>query len=51
MAISREEARARHTAETGHEQFSEAIYGVICDVCHNYVLMGPYQLPALLSPT
>ena len=39
MAISREEARKGHTAETGHEQFSDTVYGVICAACHNYILI------------
>jgi len=39
MAISRDQARQEHTAKTGHEQFSETIYGVICATCHNYILI------------
>jgi cytochrome c5 len=39
MAISREQARKEHTASTGHEQFSETIYGVVCAACHNYILI------------
>ncbi len=40
MAISRDDARSRHTAETGHEQFTETIYGLICAACQNYILTG-----------
>lgn len=40
MAISREQARKEHTANnTGHDQFNETIYGVICAACHNYILI------------
>ena len=39
MVISREQARKDHTAATGHEQFSETIYGVVCASCHNYILI------------
>jgi len=46
MAISREDIRKRHTAESGHEQFSETIYGVICATCHNYVLIDRTNCPA-----
>ncbi len=45
MAISREEARTRHTAEAAHEQFSETIYGVICAACHNYILIDHTNCP------
>ena len=45
MAISRDEARSRHTAETGHEQFSETIYGAICAACHNYILIDHTNCP------
>ena len=45
MAISREEARTRHTAETAHEPFSETIYGVICAACHNYILIDHTNCP------
>lgn len=38
MAISRDDARSRYTAETGHEQFTETIYGVTCAACQNYIL-------------
>ena len=46
MAISREEIRKRHTAESGHDQFSETIYGVICATCHNYVLIDRTNCPS-----
>lgn len=40
MAISRQQARGDHSAaNTGHDQFSETIYGVICASCHNYILI------------
>jgi hypothetical protein len=40
MPISREEARRQHAAQSpGHEQFTETIYGVICALCHNYILI------------
>jgi hypothetical protein len=39
MAISREQGRAEHAASTGHDQFNETIYGVICASCHNYILI------------
>ena len=39
MALSREQGRTEHTARTGHEQFDETIYGVICTACHNYILI------------
>ncbi len=45
MAISRQEARTGHTAETVHEQFSETIYGVICAACHNYILIDHINCP------
>jgi hypothetical protein len=37
MALSRERARSEHTSKTGHDQFSETIYGVVCASCHNYI--------------
>ena len=45
MAISREEARSQHAAETGHQQFSETVYGVICSSCHNYILIDHTNCP------
>jgi hypothetical protein len=45
MAITREEARQRHTAETSHEQFTDTIYGVLCAACHNYVLIDRTNCP------
>ena len=45
MALSREEARNRHTAEAGHDGFSETIYGVICADCHNYILIDHTNCP------
>jgi hypothetical protein len=46
MAISREEARTKHTAETGHAQFAETVYGVICSSCHNYILIDHTNCPS-----
>jgi hypothetical protein len=45
MPISREQARQEHTAKTGHEQFNETIYGVICAACHNYILIDKTNDP------
>ncbi len=45
MAISREEARSQHTQQTGHAQFSDAIYGVICASCQNYILIDHTKCP------
>ena len=39
MAISRDGARSRHSAQTAHDRFTETIYGVICSACHNYILI------------
>jgi hypothetical protein len=46
MPMSREQARAKHTRETGHEQFTETVYGVICTMCHNYVLIDHTNCPS-----
>ena len=45
MATSRSSARSEHTAATGHEQFSETVYGVICAACRNYVLIDRTNCP------
>lgn len=45
MAMSRADARQKHTAETHHEQFSETIYGLICASCHNYILIDNTNCP------
>jgi hypothetical protein len=45
MAISRTQARGEHTSKTGHEQFSETIYGVVCAGCHNYILIDKTNCP------
>ncbi len=37
MHVSREEARRKHTEETGHADFIETMYGIVCSACHNYV--------------
>ena len=40
MPISRAQTRAEHTANNaGHDQFTETIYGVVCSMCHNYILI------------
>jgi hypothetical protein len=33
-------------AQTGHEQFSETIYGLICAACHNYILIDKTNDPS-----
>jgi hypothetical protein len=45
MAISRTQTRAEHTEKTGHNQFSETIYGVVCANCHNYILIDHTNCP------
>lgn len=45
MAIGREEARKKHSAETGHEQFTDTVYGVLCATCHNYILIDHTNCP------
>ncbi len=46
MAMPREQARAEHSAQkAGHEQFSETIYGVVCDACRNYILIDKTNCP------
>jgi hypothetical protein len=45
MAMNRNEAKADHTLSTGHEQFSETVYGVICSTCHNYILIDHTNCP------
>lgn len=45
MPMSRTEARTKHTAETGHAQFSETVYGVICADCRNYILIDNTNCP------
>ena len=45
MAMSREQARSEHTTKTGHDQFSETIYGLACSGCHNYVLIDKTNCP------
>lgn len=46
MAMSREQARKDHAAQSGHEQFNETIYGVICAGCHNYILIDKTNCPS-----
>jgi hypothetical protein len=45
MAISREQARGEHTKQTGHDQFTDTIYGVLCSTCHNYILIDHTNCP------
>jgi hypothetical protein len=45
MAMSRPQARTEHTSQTGHDQFSETIYGVICAGCRNYILIDKTNCP------
>lgn len=45
MAASREQARAEHTEKTGHAQFSDTIYGVLCAACHTYILIDHTNCP------
>ncbi len=46
MPISRAEARSRHTANTGHDQFTETVYGVLCAACQNYILIDNTNCPS-----
>ncbi|MHB8484957.1 MAG: hypothetical protein ACYDCM_04370 [Candidatus Acidiferrales bacterium] len=45
MAMNRGQAKAGHTQETGHEQFTETVYGVLCAGCHNYILIDRTNCP------
>lgn len=45
MAISRAAVRSQHTAETGHDQFTDTVYGVICAACQNYILVDHTNCP------
>ena len=45
MRLTRAEAKANHTLDTGHHQFSETIYGVLCAACHNYILIDHTNCP------
>jgi len=45
MATNRPQARSEHTVATGHEQFSETIYGVVCAACRNYILIDKTNCP------
>jgi peptide subunit release factor RF-3 len=46
MRLTRAEAKANHTLDTGHQQFSETIYGVLCAACHNYILIDHTNCPS-----
>jgi hypothetical protein len=46
MAMNRNEAKADHTLTTGHDQFSDTVYGVLCATCHNYILIDHTNCPA-----
>jgi hypothetical protein len=45
MRMTRAEAKANHALNTGHTQFSETIYGVLCAACHNYILIDYTNCP------
>jgi hypothetical protein len=45
MPLSRAKARSQHTAKTGHDQFTDTIYGLICATCRNYVLVDNTNCP------
>jgi hypothetical protein len=45
MAMNREQGRAEHTSQMGHDQFSETIYGVVCAECRNYILVDKTNCP------
>jgi hypothetical protein len=45
MAMTRNEAKADHKLTTGHDQFSETVYGVLCANCHNYILIDHTNCP------
>jgi hypothetical protein len=47
MAMNRNEAKADHMISTGHEQFTETVYGVICSTCHNYILIDHTNCPTI----
>ena len=36
---SREESRRKHAEETGHADYVETMYGVICSTCHDYIVI------------
>lgn len=44
--MTRAESKASHTLDTGHSQFSETIYGVLCASCHNYILIDHTNCPS-----
>src|SRR5579884_2891828 len=45
MHLSREEARRKHSAETGHADYVETMYGVVCSACHNYIVIDFTNCP------
>lgn len=45
MAMNRSQAKAEHAQKTGHEQFTETVYGVLCAACHNYILIDHTNCP------
>jgi cytochrome c5 len=53
MGMSRQQARIEHTSSTavatgtGHDQFTETIYGVICSTCHNYISIDKTNCPSM----
>ncbi len=46
MRLSRAEAKANHTLDTQHAQFSETVYGVLCATCHSYILIDHTNCPS-----
>jgi len=46
MPLSRSDARAQHTAATGHDQFTDTVYGVLCAACRNYILIDNTNCPS-----
>lgn len=45
MPMPREEAKRKHTDETGHADFTDTLYGVLCSACHNYIVIDHTNCP------
>jgi hypothetical protein len=45
MPVNRSEVKSQHTAQTGHTQFSDTVYGVICADCKDYILFDNTNCP------
>jgi hypothetical protein len=43
--MNRQQARTEHASQTGHDQFSETIYGVVCAGCRSYILIDKTNCP------